>query len=134
MNIERYNDLMGDPQVIKFGGWQGGYFNNPHADIVISLFFMHTGWRIDPSGRPEKRVTISIIDPEKLLVPILPKIIDKDTLFLMNADVEDYALSYRLLVDPHNNVVSLNLLDLPKIGDNIITQEERTGIVLRYRI
>ncbi len=131
MTKERFDEMSKNPSVIKINTVGGGIFKDADNVVAIQFFFMHAG---DFSELPpEKRLYLATFPLEKLIPEVTAYPVENNTLTLLaNADNNEYALTYSLIIVPKERTVEIKLLDMPNHGVSLLTQEELDGITLRY--
>lgn len=133
MNTAKYEKLLNDKSVLKGGGQFVEHFLMPKEEIIIQFTFMYLG--MDSNGYnylPKKRINLHIFPKANLIDEIQPRLINQKTIILANAESQDYATSFELLIEQEQRGISVILLDEPYLGEKLITKEEKDGIVIKY--
>ncbi len=132
MKTERFKELLANKEVIKIGTIGGGFFKDKNNTIVIQFFFYHPGNYFHTSSLFNSRIDLSYFPLDNLIEEINPVLINESILILANADVEAYALSYRISINVTDKIISVVLVDMPESGERLISDDEKNGIELHF--
>jgi hypothetical protein len=126
MNIDKYKELIQDINAIKLNEGPA-LFEYTEEQILIAFCFDHT-----KSLDRKKRIFLSVIRNENLLVGLEADRIKSKTLLLVNYLTPLYACAFELTIDRNKKSVTILLQDVPQLGENLVTKEEREGIEVYY--
>jgi hypothetical protein len=124
MKIDKYKELIQDINAIKLNEGPA-LFEYTEEQILIAFCFDHT-----KSLDRKKRIFLSVIRNENLLVGLEADRIKSKTLLLVNYLTPLYACE--LTIDRNKKSVTILLQDVPQLGENLVTKEEREGIEVYY--
>jgi hypothetical protein len=126
MKIDKYKELIQDINAIKLNEGPA-LFEYTEEQILIAFCFDHT-----KSLDRKKRIFLSVIRNENLLVGLEADRIKSKTLLLVNYLTPLYACAFELTIDRNKKSVTILLQDVPQLGENLVTKEEREGIEVYY--
>lgn len=132
MNKERFDELIKNPSIVKFGDLTGVYFINDTENIVIAFVFAHRGFPTPFYGDREERINLIVFPATELIEPMPSIKISNSLIVLANYDNPEYALTYEIILNSENKSVSVRILDMPELGDSIITKQELEGLTISY--
>lgn len=132
MDRIKYEKLLNDEKTIKIFTVGGCFFHDRHNEIAISFCFMYYNPFENYPLKPDKRIYLSVYPFQNLLNEISTKLLEKETLILVNADIFEYALTFTISIDILQRLVVVKIHDKPEMGENFITQEEKEGIRVQY--
>jgi hypothetical protein len=133
MDIDRYKILLTDDAVFKITLHNDKSINEflftPEDGTYLSFLFIISNGKED--NPPTKRISIHPYS--------LPKTTDgfqklkQENILLVDFEDPIYAMSFELIADFNNRLVSVKLLDEAELyKEHYITQEERDGIWFEY--
>lgn len=132
MEKSKFDSIISDQKSIKFEEGGGQHFLFEKENLVISFSFIHKSDSNLPISDPESRIALTVSPLDNLSGDMPLKTIGVSTQILVNADNHDYALTFLLKIDMPNRKVKVMIEDLPEMGQNIVTDEERNGIEVPY--
>ncbi len=131
MHKEKYDNFVNDKTVIKLN--DGGDLYYFHDEKLIIIFaYIYSG--LVANKAQTKRIFLSAFPLCNLIRDVpLPQKVEIVTKFLVNFSHEAYAMVFELVVDTFNKKASINLIEEPEMGEDLITQEEKKGIQINYK-
>ncbi len=127
MDKIKFDELLLDKSVIKFGESGGAYFSFKDCELTFYFFFHHRGNPFKNNNQIEERIGIlTPLNPNLGALPL--KEISEETLVLVNYDDENFAFTFKITIDKINRQVIVKVIDMPKMGQRIMTEEEINGI------
>ena len=132
MEKSKYDELLANNKIVKFATKGTNYFRDLNSEIAIEFSFMHNGEPGNNSSRPIKRIFLRLFPLNNLIKEIPTIQIDKSVLVLANAEIYEYALTYKLEIYTDKKIVKVKLIDNPILGETFITGEEISCIEIHY--
>lgn len=127
MEREKYNQLYEDKKVFKYNE-PFKFFKSKNSKLLLKFIFIYTGTVDENLNDSGKRIflNLSALQNSSLTHPVYES--NNDFLILVNCEVPDHALSYRITIDESTQSANVIIEDYPTIGESWIEEEEKTGI------
>jgi hypothetical protein len=132
MEKNRFDELVNNDKILLFAGLGGAVISDKKNQVAIELIFGYNGLPHNFNIVPKKRIYLSAFSIEDFSEAISTFPMADSIIVVGNADMEDYAISYELTTDLKQRRVRLKLLDMPELGEQFITDEEKAGIEVKY--
>jgi len=133
MEADYYQKHILDNKVIKLNTQSCIYLHSKEADMVIGVFFMHSGFPRHNFFDTNERILLDIFRKAVLTknFPVL-SIIDERKI-LANADHPNYALTYKVKVNEDDRSATIKIEDYPELGEELITMDEVEGLTKQIK-
>lgn len=134
MEQDKYLELLNKKSITKFLTNGCKYCRDVNNEIAIAVSFMHNGHHSENTWRtrPFKRIFLRQFPLKNLIPEIRPILIEKNILILANADIYEYALTYKLEIKVEKREIELKIVDYPILAESFVTNEEVNGIAINY--
>lgn len=132
MDKNRFEELVSNDRTLLFGSLGGAVISDKKNQVAIELIFAYNGLPHNFNLVPKKRICLSAFSIEDLSEGISTFPMADSIIVVGNADMEVYAISYELTTDLKQRRVRIKVLDMPELGDQFITDEEKNGIEVNY--
>lgn len=131
METNRFKVLLQSENVTKVNESNSLHLISENGKLIILFVFEHSGLPARSSNDPDRRIILEVFLTDNLnpqLTKTKLRQVSNKSIVLVNSNNEDFAFTYTLLVDEERNNVELKILDLPRLGEMLITEEEKEGI------
>lgn len=132
MNNDIFNNYLNDNQVIKFrNSNNGGYFLHSETKSVIYFGFFHGDITNSISGTtPKKRIFFNVFNLTNYQGQQSLSELKSKQYFLVNANDPEFAILFKVTINEQMSSIKLSLEKYPKLGKELITDDEKNGIEL----
>lgn len=132
MKRNRYDSIINDSESIKMSELEE-HLLYEKQEIVINFFFSHRGIpNTSPIPNSHRRIELSVFRADEFPLEVELKKTEVSTLIVVNSDDPNYAMTFQLQIDSANRRVNIQIADLPELGQEVITEEEKNGVQVAY--
>lgn len=130
MDNLKYESILNDSKYLKIEDREGQFFYNEKNDLVISFLYRYY-------MENNRRVYFSICSKDELhkeinFKDLRARNIDNQSLFFVNYENEELAMTFSFHIDSENKTTEIKLLDKPELEILDITNEEKFGVQLSF--
>jgi hypothetical protein len=126
MNNLKYESILNDSKYLKIKDREGQFFYNEKNDLVISFLYRYF---IENNSRVCFTICLKDnLNEDVNFKDLRTKNIDNQSLFFVNYENEELAMTFSFHIDPENRTAEIKLHDKPKLEILDLTYEEKFGV------
>lgn len=131
MKPELLNEIKKDNSIIKIDWKALLTFLNIEEKIIIHIIWVHQGWNYFNINTRE-RFILKIIKKKDFQMQCNPIDLQEKVKILTNSEQAKFSSLYQLELNKSNKDVIFKLIEYPELGQSLITENEKSGFIIKY--